>query len=89
MNQEYDNTNRGAIFREYEKKSDKHPDYKGQVNVDGKEYWVSGWKRQSKNGANYLSLSIQAKDDVTDAPKKDVVINEVPDGEFSLSDIPF
>lgn len=59
---QYDNTNRGAIFTNRKKESDKHPDYKGSIDVGGKEYWLSGWKNTSKKGENYLSLSVTPKE---------------------------
>ena len=55
---EYDNTNRGVLFRENEKKSDKAPDYKGKLNVEGKEYELAGWIRVSKAGNKFLSVSV-------------------------------
>ena len=42
---DYDNTNRGACWlndRKREGKSD--PDYTGTLNVDGTDYFWSGWK---------------------------------------------
>lgn len=62
---EYDNTNRGSIWKNDDKQSDKHPDFKGSLNVNGVEYWVSAWKR--KEGANpkspALSMSIKPKEE--------------------------
>lgn len=65
---DYDNTNRGAIWKNEDKESDTHPDFKGQLNVDGVEYWVSAWKRKpdANEKAPALSFSIKAKD----APQK-------------------
>lgn len=60
---EYDNTNRGAIFKNDKKSTDKHPDMNGSINIDGKEYWISAWTNQSKAGARYLSLSVTAKEE--------------------------
>jgi uncharacterized protein (DUF736 family) len=62
---DYDNTNSGALFKNEDKKSDKHPDYRGQLDVEGEEYWVSAWIRTSKAGKKYMSLSIQAKEEQT------------------------
>lgn len=65
MTQEYDNTNRGQIWGNKKKESEKHPDYTGTLNVEGVEYWVSGWKR--KEGAHEkapaLSFSIKRKEE--------------------------
>jgi hypothetical protein len=59
---EYDNTNRGALFRQDEKKSDDDRDYAGTLNVDGTEYWLSGWLKTSKKGTKYMSLSVKPKE---------------------------
>lgn len=53
----YDNTNRGVLFREQEKKSDKSPDYTGKLDVDGKEYRLAGWIKDGQRG-KFLSLAI-------------------------------
>ena len=54
---EYDNTNSGAIFPN-EKKSEKHPDYKGKLNVEGKDWEVAAWNRTSQAGKQFLSLKV-------------------------------
>lgn len=61
---EYDNTNRGAIWKNKDKVEDKHPDFKGSLNVNGAEFWVSGWKRQegASEKAPALSFRIQPKE---------------------------
>ena len=43
--------NTGAIFKNTNKKADNHPDYKGKVNVNGKEMEVALWLKQGKNGS--------------------------------------
>lgn len=60
---EYDDTNRGVLFPNDRKESDKHPDVKGNINVDGTEYWISGWKTQTKKGQAMMSLSVRRKDE--------------------------
>jgi uncharacterized protein (DUF736 family) len=57
----YDNTNRGALFKNAEKANPKHADYNGNINVNGEEFWLNAWIKQSKNGTKYLSLSIKPK----------------------------
>jgi hypothetical protein len=42
--------NTGAIFKNTNKKADNHPDYKGKVNVNGKEMEVALWVKQGKAG---------------------------------------
>lgn len=56
---EYDNTNKGVLFRNQEKgEGDKKPDYTGKINVNGKDYRLAGWLRESKSGSKFLSLSL-------------------------------
>jgi hypothetical protein len=56
----YDNRNRGALFKA-EKKGDNDRDCAGTLDVEGVEYWISGWNKTSKKGEKFLSLSITAK----------------------------
>ena len=59
-----DNTNKGALFKNDRKEKDTHPDYKGSINIDGKDYWLSAWVNTAKNsGAKYFGLSVQPKED--------------------------
>lgn len=55
---EYNNENTGVFFPN-NKKSEKQPDYKGKIDVEGKEYEIAGWRRTSKGGANYIRLQVQ------------------------------
>src|SRR5262245_3655007 len=56
MTKQFDNTNRGALFRDSNKSKETDRDYSGSINVDGVEYWLSGWTKTSKKGAKFLSL---------------------------------
>lgn len=69
---QYDNKNRGAIWGNKDKTEEKHPDYKGSLNVDGVEYWVSAWKRKEGAAAKApaLSFSIKPKEDNKPAGKR-------------------
>lgn len=62
--EEYDDTNRGVMFDNAENKAenDKRPDFRGHVNVEGVEYWISGWLKDTKVGT-VLSLALQVKEE--------------------------
>jgi hypothetical protein len=50
--------NKGAIFKNNKKSSEKHPDYIGSINADGKDMLISLWLNESKNGVKYFSVSL-------------------------------
>ena len=90
---DYDNTNRGSVWKNDKKETEKHPDFTGSVNVEGKEYWVSGWKRRpdQSDKAPALSFSLKAKDESvpakqSEAPASSGTGSKVDDFE---DDIPF
>jgi hypothetical protein len=78
---EFDNTNRGAIFRNDDKvEGTSDRDYSGTLNVAGVEHWVSGWVKISKNGKKYLSLSVKPKIEQTTSkrPIAEDLNHEIP-----------
>ena len=82
---EYDNNNRGSLFKNDRKDDAKFPDYKGSINVDGTDYWLSAWIKVSKDGNKFMSLSVKNKNaDASLQPKK-----KVEQEEFDDSDLPF
>ncbi len=60
----FDNTNRGALFKNKHHERDTDADYRGSVNIDGTEYWLSAWLKTSKAGEKYLSLSVLPKQNI-------------------------
>jgi len=80
---EYDNTDRGVLYRNANKTADSHPDYSGSVNVAGTDFWLSGWVKESKkDGKKFFSLSVKPKNDTK--PVNKPVVAADPD-----EDIPF
>ena len=55
--------NSGSLFKNDKKESDKHPNAKGTALIDGVEYWVSAWTKETKDGEKWQSLSFQKKDE--------------------------
>ncbi len=85
-NQEYSNVNRGALYRNENKQADNHPDYSGSLNVGGKDYWLSGWVKESKkDGKKFFSLSVKQKEKQNPyaKPKQEKPMDD------DLSDVPF
>lgn len=68
MGQQFDNTNRGALFINERKTQNNHPDYRGNLDVEGVEYWVSAWVKSTAKG-DILSMSLTPKS-ATGAPPR-------------------
>lgn len=51
----------GSLFKNDDKQQETHADYKGQCKINGVEMWVNAWKKETKNGEVYLSLSFKPK----------------------------
>jgi uncharacterized protein (DUF736 family) len=62
MSKQYDNTNKGSLFDNDKKEKETHPDFTGTINVEGKEYWLNGWKKTSNAGKRFFSLSVKPKE---------------------------
>ncbi len=73
----------GRLMAAQSKKSEKSPDYWGEIAINPKDmtnvtienglyvYKLSGWKKKSKAGATYLSLSVGRMTKDAPAPKKE------------------
>lgn len=64
---QYDNTNSGILARNENRKTDKHPEFTGTLNVDGREYWLSAWVNTGKpggkmDGKRYFSIKVSPKE---------------------------
>ena len=60
MEKKYDNTNKGVLFRDENRKNDRSPEYTGTINLMGKDFKLSAWIRESKNGKKFFSLALTA-----------------------------
>lgn len=97
---EYDNTNRGVLFINGKRPKDSSPHYRGTINIDGKDYWLSGWNKETSFG-DTISLSVQPKEAKSSntgsgyhkfqQAKQQLQdkVADVPDGEVNLDGVPF
>ena len=67
---DFDNTNKGSLFKNDKKETEQMPDYKGQININGQEFWLNAWINTSKQGTKYMSLSVSPKDRQSNEPTR-------------------
>ena len=66
----FDPTNTGILSKNDRREKDTHPEYRGQINVDGVEYWLNAWVKERKDGTGkFFSLSVKPKEEKPAARK--------------------
>ena len=53
--------NSGVLFKSDKKDNERAPDYKGNIMVDGQEYWLSAWIKEGKTG-KFMGLAVSPRD---------------------------
>jgi uncharacterized protein (DUF736 family) len=70
--------NSGTIFKNDKKTAENQPDYRGKINVDGKEWEISLWVKEGQKAGKYFSAAIKepwVKPDEVHATAKPVQTN--------------
>ena len=93
MTKEFDNNLRGVLFKNKKKEKDTHPDYTGNCQIDGVDYFMDAWLKQSKEGNPFMSFSFKRKDKQGGqqaAPAQHrPAQQQAPKDDFEDLDIPF
>ena len=59
---ENNKNNSGALFRNDKKATEQHPDYTGNITIEGKEYYLSAWVNESaRTGQKYFAIKATPK----------------------------
>jgi hypothetical protein len=85
---DYDNNLKGVLFRD---SGEGKSDYNGSCEINGVHYWVNGYKKMSKGGKPYTSLTFKKKEEkkgISTAPTAPPVQKPL-DPVFNDDDIPF
>jgi hypothetical protein len=53
--------NSGVLFRNDKKENDRAPEYKGNITVNGQDYWLSAWIKEGKSG-KFMGLALSPKE---------------------------
>jgi uncharacterized protein (DUF736 family) len=90
----YDNTNTGALFKNDKQGNENWPDYRGSININGEEFWISAWlKTSKKDNTKYMSLAVQPKEQKKQSAKQNKQRAPDPDPHNGADDfdgdIPF
>lgn len=76
---EFDNKNRGVLFRDEKRTNEKAPEYTGTINVDGVEKRIAAWIKVSKTGKKFFSINVSdIKPKTQDAPPQQAEDDSVP-----------
>jgi hypothetical protein len=60
--------NSGVMFKNDKREKESHPHYKGNIRVNGQEYWLSAWIKEGKNG-KFMGLALSPKEEQGQAPQ--------------------
>ena len=74
----YDNNMTGVLFKNDKKETDKHPDYKGNAEVNGVAYWLAAWIKEGNKG-KFMSLAFTPKEE-----KPEQQSEPAPDGDIDF-----
>jgi len=55
--------NSGVLFVNDKKENERSPQYKGNITVDGKDYWLSAWIKEGKSG-KFMGLAVAPKEPI-------------------------
>lgn len=52
--------NSGILGKNLRREKDGHPTHSGQCTIDGKQFWISAWVKEGRNG-RFFSIAFRPK----------------------------
>jgi hypothetical protein len=74
--------NSGVLFKNDKIENDRSPTYKGNITVDGKDYWLSAWVKEGKSG-KFMGLAVSPKEPMAKPSERSKATG------FDSDDMPF
>ena len=68
---EQDNNLSGVLFKNNRRREGgRDPEYQGNCEIDGKQFWISAWVNTSKkDGSKFFGLKFKPKEEPKSSPK--------------------
>jgi hypothetical protein len=66
--------NSGVLFRNDKIENERSPTYKGNITVDGKDYWLSAWVKEGKSG-KFMGLALSPKEPIAKPSERSKATN--------------
>ena len=77
-NKQNQRDNSGVLFKSDKIENERSPQYKGNITVDGKEYWISAWIKEGKSG-KFMGLAVSPKEEYKPKPSEGSKTNKFYD----------
>jgi len=82
-NRQEQRNNSGVLFKSDKIENERSPQYKGNITVEGKDYWISAWVKEGKSG-KFMGLAVSPKEEY-----KPKTSERSKTTNFDDSDLPF